>query len=148
MDTRVRLSSNNKFLNIFTPLSLSIFFIFYIIEFSEELKTGTPLVVTIIIGIILLLTIINGFKDNNEIYYDTDYLYITRNKETIQIPINNVQNINWTTRKQKILGIFLFYLYEINYLNNNGINSEISFWIGSDSSKIDDFRNTILNRKK
>lgn len=78
------------------------------------------------------------YKRTENVFYDSDYMYLKNSYTTRKIHFQNIKRIERTLSDQKILGI-QYYEYKIEFVNEFETNDSIHVWINSINNHIPEF---------
>lgn len=136
-----KLASNNRELK--TTLPIILFFISLITSIVFLKNYGFHLLITIIASVFIFFIIISRIYNKAEnIFYDTDYLYLVSNNGKKSIKLAKIKQLKLTLSKYTILGM-QYYLYKIDYEVSDYERDSITFWISSLSDDLKEFEKMV-----
>ncbi len=92
----------------------------------------------ILIGGIGVLNVLRIYNRTENIFYDSNFLYLKNKTGTRKIELNKIRRVKLTMSDQKILG-FQYYKYRIEFISGMKMLDSVTFWTGFGNSKIWNF---------
>jgi hypothetical protein len=131
------LSPNNKQLKSTMPILLTVIgLILCIVLLKHNLLYLIPGI--IIVGGIGFIIIYKVYSQTENIFYDSDFLYLKSEVETRKIELNKIMRVKLTLTDQRILG-FQYHKYRIEFINGIKMIDSVTFWTGNVNSRIQNF---------
>jgi len=131
------LSPNNNQLHITIPLILAGFaFILAIILMKNNwlhLFIGVST-----IGGISFFYILRIYNRIENVCYDNDFIYLESKYQTRKVKLQQVKRVKLTLSNQRVLGV-QFHKYQIEFVNEFGVNDSVNIWLNSIYDRISEF---------
>ncbi|NHN26839.1 hypothetical protein FIA58_014230 [Flavobacterium jejuense] len=136
-----KLSENNRGLQLTVPVILFITSLLLCVFFLKNYAIYMTILLVILITFFSLY-ILKIYKQTENIFYDTNYLYLIGNQGERKIKLNRIKRVKLTLSEQKIFG-FQYYLYRIDFKIGEYSLDSVEFWISNSNKKLGEFEKMI-----